>query len=36
VMAALWSSSHEFVKLPPDTELPILRGGGSNVFQRYL
>ena len=28
--AALWSRPHESVKLPPDTELPILRGGGSD------
>ena len=27
---ALWSRPHESVKLSPDTELPILRGGGSN------
>jgi hypothetical protein len=26
----LWSSPHEFVKLPSDTELAILRGGGSD------
>jgi hypothetical protein len=28
--AALWSSPHEPAKLSPDTELPILRGGGSD------
>jgi transposase len=27
---ALWSSPHESAKLSPDTELPILRGGGSD------
>jgi hypothetical protein len=34
--AALWSSPHGFVKLSPDTELPILRGGGSDDPQRCL
>src|SRR5215210_6131820 len=27
---ALWSRPHAFVKLSPDTELPILRGGGGD------
>ena len=34
--AALWSRPHESVKLSPDTELPILRGGGSDDSQRRL
>jgi hypothetical protein len=33
---ALWSRPHESVKLSPDTELPILRGGGSDDPQRRL
>jgi hypothetical protein len=33
---ALWSRPHESVKLSPDTELPILRGGGSDDSQRRL
>ena len=28
--SALWSSPHDSVKLSPDTELPILHGGGSD------
>jgi len=33
---ALWSRPHESVKLSPDTELPILRGGGSDDSRRRL
>src|SRR5262249_38482302 len=33
---ALWSRPYESVKLSPDTELPILRGGGSDDPQRCL
>jgi hypothetical protein len=33
---ALWSRPHESAKLSPDTELSILRGGGSDDPQRRL
>jgi hypothetical protein len=36
VVPALWSRPHESVKLSPDTELPILRGGGSDDSRRRL
>ena len=36
VIPALWSRPHGSAKLPPDTELPVLRGGGSDDPQRRL